>query len=607
MIRVRILLSQWRSISTASLLATLIVLGVRYLGLLQGWEWAVYDQFSRWRVVTTLPPDDRIKIVTIDEADLQAGGQALISDRALAQALQTLATQDPLVIGLDLYRDLPVPPGQLELSKTLQEIPNIVGIQKVADPIVTAPPMLAAEGRAQANDVVLDGDNRVRRSFLFIQDRQSKTINALAPYLALWFLEETAGIKFQKYSEDRWRLGAATFNRFGAFDGGYIRAHAGGFQFLINYRGRGEQFETIPFREVIAGNLPPDWASDRIVLIGSTAESLNDFFFTPLSGSSSLEPPVPLSGVEINAHIIAQVLDAAEGKRPLIHPVPEPIEIVWILLWSLLGATALGTGQRAKDWPLFPTRWQRGRVALEQLAIALTLLGSLLLIGYGLFWGWALWLPIVPPALAFMAAERFRTIHIANKVMQFRLRNELLNRLATIDGLTQVANRRAFDVYLRKAWSEAQRHQQPIALILCDVDYFKQYNDTYGHQEGDDCLRRVAYVLNASVKYPGGFVARYGGEEFAIVLPNLDYPAIEAIARTIQQTLQTEAIPHKASKVSAIVTISMGIAIATPPLNDPKPNALIQCTDAALYQAKRQGRDRYQCLLYGSESTAIQD
>ncbi|MEM8641312.1 MAG: CHASE2 domain-containing protein [Cyanobacteria bacterium P01_G01_bin.54] len=600
-------MSQWRSISTAALLSTAIVLGVRYLGLLQGLEWAAYDHFSRWRVAKTVLPDDRIKIVTIDEADLRAGQQALISDRALAQALHNLAEQDPLVIGLDLYRDLPVPPGQLELAAALRTIPSLVGIQKVAEPVVEAPMVLEADGRAKANDLVVDGDNRIRRSFLFLIDDQGQIISGFAPYLALWFLEETAGIKFEKHSEDQWRLGAAMFKRFGAFDGGYICAHTGGFQLLIQYRGEGQPFETMPFREVLAGNLPPDWARDRIVLIGTTAESLNDYFFTPLSGSGSLEPPVPLSGVEINAHIIAQVLDAAMGKERLIQPVPEWVEMLWILVWSLLGATALGIGQQAKDWPLFPSRLQRGRVVLEQVAIALGLLGGLLLIGYLLFCGWALWLPVVPPALGFIAAGRFRTTHIANKATQFRLQNEVLNRLASIDGLTQVANRRSFDVYLRKAWVQAQQLQQPIALILCDVDYFKQYNDTYGHQEGDDCLRRVAYVLNASVTQPGSFVARYGGEEFAVILPGLEQTAIEAIACAIQQALRAEALPHKTSTVSDAVTLSLGIAIATPPLNDPNPDMLVECADDALYQAKRQGRDRYHCLIYGSESTLIQD
>ncbi|MGB0561331.1 MAG: CHASE2 domain-containing protein [Spirulinaceae cyanobacterium] len=432
MSRIRSLLSPWRGISLAASLATLAVLGVRYLGLLQGLEWAAYDRFLRWRSSPHLPPDERIKIVTIDEADLQAGGQALISDRALAQALRNLSAQEPRVIGLDLYRDLPVPPGQGELERVLQDIPNIVGIQKVGQPPVAPPPALAAVERAKANDLVLDDDGRIRRGFLFLPDAQGQVLDAFSPYLALWLLE-AEGIQFERLSGDRWRLGAATFKPFGAFDGGYIRAPAGGYQLLINYRGPGQQFEQIPFRAVVAGEIPAGWAKDRIVLVGAVAESLNDRFTTPLSSYDTIRPPVTLSGVEINAHITAQVLDAARGDRPLIQPIPESLEILWVLLWSLLGAIA------AWHWRFFGLQVQHRQLSLrfwaQQFLWPSGLLALLSGSAYLALLQWGLWMPVVPAALGLGGAGIGVTLYTASKAAQLRqtfgryLNNEVVTQL----------------------------------------------------------------------------------------------------------------------------------------------------------------------------------
>lgn len=170
--------------------------------------------------------------------------------------------------------------------------------------------------------------------------------------------------------------------------------------------------------------------------------------------------------------------------------------------------------------------------------------------------------------------------------------NQKLEQLVNIDGLTQVANRRCFDVRLQAEWKRLAREQQPLSLILCDVDKFKLYNDYYGHLGGDDCLITIAQTMQQMVHRPADLLARYGGEEFSILLPNTDLLGAIKVAESIQQAIQNQAIPHAQSDIKDIVTLSLGIASIIPNCNI-KPDTLIASADIALYNAKEKGRDRY--------------
>ncbi len=169
--------------------------------------------------------------------------------------------------------------------------------------------------------------------------------------------------------------------------------------------------------------------------------------------------------------------------------------------------------------------------------------------------------------------------------------NVQLERLVNIDGLTQLANRRCFDDYLVQEWQRLAREKQPLSLIMCDIDFFKNYNDTYGHVAGDDCLKKVSLMVKEAVNRPADLVARYGGEEFVIVLPNTDIDGGMQIANNICQKLEELAIPHEDSKVSEFVTLSMGLTCMVPILDSP-PSALLTSADYALYRAKELGRNQ---------------
>lgn len=169
--------------------------------------------------------------------------------------------------------------------------------------------------------------------------------------------------------------------------------------------------------------------------------------------------------------------------------------------------------------------------------------------------------------------------------------NEKLGRLVNLDGLTQLANRRCFDQYLEQEWQRLAREQSPLSLIMCDIDFFKNYNDTYGHIAGDDCLRKVSLLIKQSVRRPADLAARYGGEEFVIVLPNTAIDGAIAIAEVIRKRLLELALPHNDSKVSASVTLSMGVTSIIPKVDSP-PSILLTSADYALYRAKELGRNQ---------------
>ncbi|MFN6476726.1 PleD family two-component system response regulator [Nostoc sp. DedQUE07] len=177
-----------------------------------------------------------------------------------------------------------------------------------------------------------------------------------------------------------------------------------------------------------------------------------------------------------------------------------------------------------------------------------------------------------------------------------------LQRLVTIDGLTQVANRRRFEEYFSQEWQRLKREQRPLSLILCDVDFFKLYNDTYGHRVGDRCLQKIAQAIKDIIKRPGDLVARYGGEEFAVILPNTDTKGAIHVADQICHAVRALAIPHQNSQVSSHVTISVGFTTEIPQ-PDSDLEEMIAAADRALYEAKAAGRDRFVQNVLLPEST----
>jgi diguanylate cyclase (GGDEF)-like protein len=182
--------------------------------------------------------------------------------------------------------------------------------------------------------------------------------------------------------------------------------------------------------------------------------------------------------------------------------------------------------------------------------------------------------------------------------------NQILSMLSLMDSLTGIPNRRCFDDTLEQEWRRAQRHSGELTIIMLDIDYFKQFNDTYGHQKGDQCLRSVAKAIQEELRRPGDLLARYGGEEFSIILPNTNAAQSEPLCQKILDAVRRIHVPHETSKVADHVTVSMGVASTDPQHSTLAAAELVQYADEALYEAKTSGRNRYSILTPPTEPLA---
>ena len=189
--------------------------------------------------------------------------------------------------------------------------------------------------------------------------------------------------------------------------------------------------------------------------------------------------------------------------------------------------------------------------------------------------------------------EKLKKSVIKHQELEKSLRasNKQLELLSTLDGLTGIANRRTFEKFLEREWKSSMRHTQPATAIMMDIDFFKLYNDTYGHQAGDDCLKKVAHTIEKSLRRPGDLVARYGGEEFVAILSDTPKKGAFGLAEKVRASVEALEIPHQASPVNKFVTISLGVASRVPERGDAS-SILISEADQSLYKAKQEGRNR---------------
>ncbi|MEG5039992.1 MULTISPECIES: CHASE2 domain-containing protein [unclassified Microcoleus] len=371
----------WGRGALPGVMVIVAVMMARLSGALQFWELVAFDHFLRLRPPE--PMDERIVIVGITEEDIQRARTYPIPDRDIADLLKRLQTYRPIAIGLDIVRDIPVEPGNAELTSVFRSSKNAIGVE-IALPdrsgfTVKPPPALPPEQVGFA-DFVLDADGYQRRSLLGTNNDRQEYRFSFALRLAELYLA-TRGIKLGNGIRDReaMRFGSIEFTRVQSNSGGYVGADAGGNQILLNVRSGTMPFRVLSLEQIKAGQVDPNWIRGKIVLIGMMSFSAKDL---ASSGAIAGINPGRIYGVEMQAHETSQMISAVLDRRPLLQVWGEGWETLWIAVWGLLGMS-LGQFLRS-PWKIL-------------LGLLVASISPIALCYWFILLGW--WVPIVPVLL----------------------------------------------------------------------------------------------------------------------------------------------------------------------------------------------------------------
>ncbi len=555
--RLRQKIWQWRGIWLGATSVAGIVMVLRLAGLLQSWEWAALDQFFRWR--PSEPTEKRILIVGINESDIRYVGHWPMNDAVLAKLLNTLKASKPRAIGLDLYRDLPVPPGTQALKNVFQSTPNLIGIEKkVPDGTSNAtapPPVLSDLGQVGANDVVPDADGKIRRGLLFVTPKSEPPIPSLGLRLALIDLE-AKGITPTADANNFMKLGKTAFVPFEQDDGGYVRADAASYQILLNFRGAAP-FKMVSMTEVLKNRVPPELVRDRIVLIGTVAPSLKDLFYTPYSNDSSASPRQS-PGVEIQAHLTSIILSAALEGRPLLQTWSEPLEVLWIFFWSSIGA--------AFTWAVRFQGYKNYSLLRTATGVVLTAFG-LLYFSYLLFIN-SWWIPVVPPFIALIGSSTVLVGYIAQ--LERHDRQTVMN----------LFGRHVSPTIARTIWQNRHQilkrgrllgRQMTATVLFADLKGFTTITEQTDPETLMCWLNEYMSAMVGVIQGHGGIVDKFIGDAimavFGVPIPRttpeeIAKDAIAAVhcAQVMASTLQTL---NKQWRIQGRPTAAMRVGIAT--------------------------------------------
>ncbi|MEA5601645.1 CHASE2 domain-containing protein [Nostoc sp. UHCC 0252] len=391
--RFQTFIQQTRSVLIITPTVALTVIVGQSLGFFNLLEWKIRDEWVRQRSHPTIA--DEIVIVTIDERDIQSVRKWPIPDWALAKLLEKIRAQQPRAIGLDLYRDLPEGSGHEELVKIFRSTPNLIGVEKITGERVNPPPELKKLDQVGLADLVLDGDRFVRRALLTATDaKEQDTLKAgLATVVALKYLEaDKISLESIDPKQQKFKLGKAIYLPLNNQEAGYSDADLGGYQILLNWHGTDTAFRTVAMRDVLAGRIPANLMRDRMVFIGSTAASTNDFFNTPFS-SSGMSAQKPMPGVVVHANIALQLVQGAKTGKTNLQGVSGIAASLWIILWS-----AIGSGG---SWFLSSRKLRipGGKILWATVGISGVFVGG----GYGMFLSGIL-IPVTPALGAFISS-----------------------------------------------------------------------------------------------------------------------------------------------------------------------------------------------------------
>jgi CHASE2 domain-containing sensor protein/two-component sensor histidine kinase len=393
---------------------------MRIAGGMQSWEWMLFDTMLRLRPVEK--PDERIVIVGIDEEDIKWVGQYPVPDEKIAKLLTKLETYQPLVIGLDMFKNVPVEPGGEQLGQVLRSNPNIIGIEKILPPGEISPhkSLLAKKGepeRVGFADLYNDADGKNRRYLLYtpnpkniVEDKNSLALQLVIKYLKSQGIELETG----KNDPNTIMIRGIELPRITPNFGGYVGVDDGGLSIFMSFRNSEKPFHFVSLRDVLNGKIDAKLLRDRIVLVGNRNPSAGDIFYT--SALSNLKPSGQIYGIDYHAHVISQILSTVIDNRPMLHSWGETGEYTWIFIWGLL-PIIIGR--------LTQSVW-KNLLIVGVAGFGLFSCGSVML------WVWGVWIPVVP-SLLILAVNGVGLSAFAFYQHDKFLRSQIKERQNTID------------------------------------------------------------------------------------------------------------------------------------------------------------------------------
>jgi adenylate cyclase len=478
---------------TIGAVVLIAVLALRATGLLQGLELLTYDHYLRFSVQPSAP-NSRILILEITEDDIREQGHWPLSDRTLTSALRALVDNGARAVGLDIYRDLPVPPGDQQLVALLQSQPRIVAVEKFADEHsegIPGPSVLEGTERIGFNDIIVDQDGAVRRGLLFLDNGEDEVAFSFALRLALLYLADEGVYPLADPAKPDWlRLGPTTLPPFDGNDGGYSGEDDAGYQFLLDFSDGMGGFESIALGTLLRGQVDPGRIRDRIVLVGVTAESLPDFHHVALSGGGDSEIGIP--GVELHAHAVSQLVRHGLGESRHLRVLPDWQEALLVLLFAVLGCT-LGI---------------RLRGVFVSVLSALCGLAMVWLLG-ALSFRAGCWIPIVSPAIAWVSAGGIVTAWSSNRE---KTQRNLLMQLFSRHVSTEVADQiwRERNEFLAGGRPRARR--LVATVLFLDMKGYTPQAEKMDPERLMDWVNRFMELMAQKVADCGGIVDDYFGD-----------------------------------------------------------------------------------------------
>lgn len=497
-------------------LVGLAVLMVRSTGYLEPWELVAYDWSLRVRPEAAID-ENRIVVIGITEDDIGALGRWPLTDAVMADTVRKLLPSQPRAIGIDIYRDFPVPPGQKAFEQVLTTHRNVIMVEKFgrdSQARVGSPSVLKHTDQVGFNDLLVDRDGIVRRALLFLDDGEA-TVYSFALRLALLYLQAEGIAPEPDPSNPQYlRLGPASFRPLESHDGGYVETDARGYQILLDSKQFRTPLPAYSLRSLLSGQVDPRAIQDKIVLVGVTAVSVPDLFHTPYSSGHAAEQR-GVYGVSVHSAVVSQFLRAAlEGHSPM-RTASEQQETIWIVLWGILGGVAGIVGRSIWRF-LFLTA--AGVVVLA------------LVVQTALVEGW--WIPVVPPAFAWAISAGLLTAYMTSQEKRQRAM------------LMQLFSRHVSPEVAEVIWQQHEqflengrpRSQQMIVTVLfTDLEGFTGVSEKMTPQALMDWTNTYLEVMARSVMQHGGVVDDYFGDA---IKANFGVP----IARTTEAEIKQDAV-----------------------------------------------------------------